>query len=354
MAVNLCDYGGAAETDCTAAFAKAFSADPAVYIPGRGTYHVSDTISMPQGGTISGDGQACLLNTTADKSTIDPSNFSTIKDVKLSRAPKPVSGANGIDALDGIENLSIRNVSIEGNWHNLALGSTDWSEITGVISSAATAHGFYLSGGPLQYQITDTLATYNLGDGLHVEAQKGFTGGAPMGEIDRFSTFRNGGAGIRLLGTDAAPVGAIRLKNCFLGSDGDWELFIESGGGDAEITSCILECSESAGGLFIGKSVPVVDISQLVIDNCASHGALIYASYWYWSGGRSTGNGGSGVGFMAGTGSLFGGHFLSNSNYGLYFDGVTQASIFGPVCKGNRKGQINRPATVSFFGEMAE
>ena len=322
MAVNVIDFGAVPGQDCTAAFQQALLAVEHICIPG-GNYLISQPLRMTQRGfSIVGDGifSTVITNTTPNQPTIDVNqmNGGYIANLQLTRSVTAIAGGNGIESGNIVEQLTVQNVSAKHNWINYNLGTTDWSVLRDVQSESAISHGFCLIGSPLQYQIFNGFSGSSGGDGLYAHSART---GSPMGEISAFQTWQNQGAGIRLIGTPTANLSGVRLDNCFLGNDHDWAVVIESGS-DVRITASALELS-NRGGLLIDSIV--ADISQVSIDNCGGHGALIYAKRWSWSGGRSGGNKGSGLGLMRGSGSVTGGHFFNNDNYGVYFDAAVSA-----------------------------
>lgn len=267
-----------------------------------GKFNVSDRIVVSQNGfKFIGDGPSAsiIVSTVNNKSVIAVSPSLTgveIAGFMLDRIPSAVVGGSGLDWSQTGSQLHVRDMLIQNQYEGVILGGTDYSTAERLIVQNCFSHGILLTNGPLngnlQWSLIKCISSNNNGDGYRVQSTP-IAGGITMGTWSNVATFANSGYGASFLASAGSPLNGIRLTgDCFFGSDGNSELFLDTYGNFHTINASFLEGpGTSANGRFglnpitnIGSGIEIsannfdVDLHSLRINGCSQDGIVSSAS----------------------------------------------------------------------------
>jgi hypothetical protein len=227
--INVKAYGavGNGIADDTAAIQNAWNASVSglIYLP-PGTYLVSSTLKGPNlngAGIIGAGAYSTIIKanfTTGDVilsyTTI---NHPVFKGMTITRTSAASSGA-GLNMNTSCADARIEDLFLNNHFDGLHVQNTDQSYITNVRSTNNTRNGFYLdgqSGGALQWDLLNCLAQTNGNIGFAIIG----LGSTAVGQYRGLSTYQNTSYGFY-----ASGVAALRVSDCFFGSDGLSEVVV--------------------------------------------------------------------------------------------------------------------------------
>ncbi len=212
------DWNGVSGTDNTAAINAALAANKSVCVP-AGNFGFSGTIGLfNQANQLVGVGRnvSILTQTTAATPAIElPSalNYSTIRNLTLTRAVTATAGGDGIKQTATLDNIILSDLLVTNHYIGINLGATGYSRINNTTVTANVSHGIQMSskdgGGTFQWSLNDVTTSVNGGHGILVDSTA-TTAGATLGNWVHVSTFSNTGNAFRFLGATNKPINAIK------------------------------------------------------------------------------------------------------------------------------------------------
>lgn len=336
--------------DDTAAINAALAANKSVFMH-AGTYIVSGNVACTlQGQKLYGAGPTATVisvNTAANPGITIAAGLNNVDigDFTLTRTVAATAGGNGIDCSTvTIGQSRIHDLVVQNQYDGLALGPTDYGCLENIITQTNYRHGIYItstaSDGACQWNIKgQVLSQKNTLDGLRVVSIAG-PSQMSVGNINGLSTFANTGRGIIVLANSGVPIHGVRISNCFLGEDGDSEIYLETYGGQHQISSTFLEL---AGTRTTGRTLATAAAN-------AGHGILVTSNNedCLLSIVHANGNSQNGFAVQATVNSLTGCQATNNGvaatathQNGIRVLGTARATITGGRL-GNRTGTLQK------------
>lgn len=204
------------------------------------TYNHTGLVLKHSGQSITGEGtqQSVLRNTTAGKPSISVNphvHHVSLKGFRVTRSVPATSGGHGVSFPVINAQAVLENLFSDNNHAGFHLGGTDYSTVTNCIAERNYGAGFSLfnSGAvPCQWYVSNCLSQKNNGGGLEIRSVAG--SGATqttVGDIAGLQTFANGSYGVCAFGSPAVPIYGVRLRACYLGTDANSEVFLDTYGG---------------------------------------------------------------------------------------------------------------------------
>lgn len=336
--------------DASPAINSALLGGGTVYLP-AGTYKIDSTLAITQTGTKligSGRGDTILVCSSANTAGITIAsalNLVEISDFSLTRTATATSGGDGIKCSTvTIGQANIHDVLVEKHYNGFSLGPTDFSSVKDVISQQNINDGFYItntaSDGACQWFFNGgVLSQKNGRNGLRVEITAG-PAQMTVGQVSGFNTFANSGQGVIYLGSAGVPIQGVRVKDCFLGEDGESELYLDTYGAQHQVSNCFLELAGTrTTGPTLSTSASNTGHGLLVTSNNSD--CLVTAC-------NAAGNSLNGFALQAATNSLFSCQATNNGNAatatqqnGVRVLGTARCSIVGGRF-GNRTGTLQK------------
>lgn len=291
--VSVLDFGaiGDGVADDTDAFNAALLAHKRVHVPAA-TYKISGTINITRSGQeILGDGRlsTILVASTANLPVFSVSigiNNVDIGNMYLTRDPVATGGGNGIDCLSTVNLCKFHDLYIEKMFYGMSLGPTGFSSIHDTIVSDCQSDGFLIQnaaiggGGQLQWSLLNVLSQKNAGRGFRVSSLVAAGVPCTMGTWLNVATFANSGVGVAILGSATSPISGFRLRDSFIGGDGNSAIYLDSYGYLHTITDCLLEAS-GTGSTGPGVLTPASNVGNgiqilannfdVIVSGCTIH-----------------------------------------------------------------------------------
>ncbi len=350
--VSVKDFGavGDGATDDTAAFAAAVLAHRSVWMP-VGTFKITGNVTFAQvGQQLLGAGIG-VTTVTVDHASNPGIVWNTgtanleVGNFTLTRSINATSGGTGIKASGVIGTSRIHDMLVEKHYLGMELGSTDFSYAERVTVQKCNSHGISLtndaSNSAVQWDIRDSLSQMNSGDGARFTSTAG-PAQVTLGQWTNFTTFANSGHGLAVIGLVGVPAHDLRMSDCFLGSDGESEIYLDTYGRQHVIKNSF---TEIAGTLATGPTLttPASDIGR---------GVQITANNVQVSISNHTSSGNSEEGLVtSGTQTqISGGTFINNGANGTAGSAFGVHSITGrTMINGIRAGNVSG-ATSQLYG----
>lgn len=239
---NVRDYGAVGDgvTNDSAAFNAALAANKTVYVP-TGTYNIVDKIIVGQLQRQTLFGENSTSTILMSSSTTEPviyvnSGISgiSIRSLTIDRSVVPANNnAAGID-YNRIGEGVLDDLLVQNHYVGLKLGEAGYSRFTNSTIMKNVSHGVVLASaatGQLQWSLINLLSTQNGGSGIVATTQNASATSTSLGEWFKISTFANTGYGIGVLGKVGSGIYGVRISDCFLGQDGNSELYMDTYGG---------------------------------------------------------------------------------------------------------------------------
>lgn len=268
-----------------------------MYFP-AGFWKTSETIKPPGSNKrVKGDGEDVTLirSIAAAKPVIEyVTGFGggIVQDLTVSHSVTPTAGGDGILwAVGGVtDEGKIRNVKAVGNWNGLFLGGTGYGEINNIFASGNLQNGISILNSDVfticQWYLKGMLLQANGGSGLRVQSVATVAGALSIGEVSGLRTFANTGYGIIAAGTPTCGVYSMRMKDCFLGADGQAEIYLDTIGNLHTLTDTFIElagnsttgptlstpATQNAHGIVLTASTPDLSITGGIINGCSNSG----------------------------------------------------------------------------------
>lgn len=252
---DISKHGAVADgvTDNTAIIQAGIDSGMAVYIP-QGIW-ATNQIELKYGTKIFGcsDGYAgakgstlkALHNTGSIIHVNSGVHKVIIKDLGLDGSGINTSCPNGIEINHDVSDYLIEHVYVKRAKIGIYLGSTGWATVRDCFVENCYSDGFKMENNmdsrPLQINFINCLSEKNDGNGYRFINNQGSV--APAGTMINCATFANSGRGVIYYG----GFSAIRMTNCFFGSDGNNEL--ELNGNNGEYPATIANCQFEMAGL---------------------------------------------------------------------------------------------------------
>ena len=278
--VSVKDFGAVGDgvADDTAAILAAVAAHDVVYFP-QGTYLTTATIELDRAGqALKGYGrrrtEIRIASTTLSAITLASGVADyTIHGLKIGRTGTPVLGADGIKFLGTTDNSEITDVTCEGHYDGLVIGTCDTGLLREVRCRANLRDGISqtnsVSYGPSQWEAQDILVDRNVRDGWRIASTAG-PAGLILGTMNSVKSFANSERGIHLIGNATTPIFDLRLVNAFLGSDGFGSIRLDTYGGKHRINGFFERNGRDATGPAVSTSAtgtaPGIEISPNNVD----------------------------------------------------------------------------------------
>jgi hypothetical protein len=262
------NFGGFPTTaDCHAAIAACLAATGSAYFPvvrGSGVYSSSATVQLASGQFLVGDGAGLsFIRCTAAASptvALQAQIFGfSIKGLSLIHSGTPTAGGDGLFQPQGVtfwvNDGIIQDVACNGNWIGFNLGVAFYCQGIDLEANFNLAGGYKFTtggnatvpsgatSGPLQWYLTDIIASSNGGDGIsfHVSGVPFATSGTSVGTLTDAKTFANTGRGVGAYGAPNHPIQGIRMVDGFYGDDANSEIYLDTYGGDHVLTATFCE-----------------------------------------------------------------------------------------------------------------
>lgn len=270
--------------------------------------------------TSSEGGRAELCQTTATGNVIEIyeglyNEFNSVTNLKITRSVPPSPGACGIlqrhvpaSGNDYLARAILYDLNVYNHHIGLYLGGTDFSFIGNLIVERNTSHGIEIYGGTVValqwYWSGQSLLQHNGGCGLymHTNPALAYPGGLPTGNIQSLHCYANGSYGFAFEGHAGCPLQGIRLLNCFLGDEGNDEIFFDTFGSGHNISNCYAELGQRRGIHF------TVNNSEYRIVNCT---VMQMNNAGIWSNGRDA---------LISECTIMGNGRSGTEKYGVYLD----------------------------------
>lgn len=327
---NVLHYGAdpTGQNDSWSAINQALGIEKVVFLP-PGTYKVSDTLTIQGSGKRligSGAFSTKLISTNANKPVIKiaTGHFNIeVSDMTIDRSVTAQLGGNGIEDSGVSSYHKIKNIEIRNQYQGLVLGPTDYGEVSNCMILNGYGDGVEMFNttqfSACQWQISKMLCSFNSGRGFFVHTTTG-SGHMSIGKWSEINTFSNSQQGISVVGTSAAAVNSFRLCGSFLGADGASELFLNTFGGNHQITDTFFE---QAGTQMTGRQLTTLP-SNL----------------------------GSGLEVSANNGDVLvnSSHFSANANNGVTVNGGSTSCI---GCSATKNGVANTQSYRNGFAQYA-
>ncbi|MFK4447472.1 hypothetical protein ABH944_007790 [Caballeronia udeis] len=294
--VNVREWGakGNGTFDDTAAFVGALATGKSVFAPDGNYQALDNNIVLNSGQSLLGSGWNTYVTSqfTGAGTIINCTNNSghaciqvaagatwvTIANMTINRSITPIgtaqAGSNGIQFASFSQFSNIHDVYIFNHFIGLVLHDASAGYVTNVVTQGNAADGlqmFNVSTGPMQWGLSNVLSQSNGGRGFYIysTAAPG-AGGVSVSNMDKIFSFGNSGVGFAVVGTAAQPIFGPRITNSFLGGDGNHEIFVQSFGGDVQITNSFLELSGSSDTGPLGTTPPTGAGNGIDIENGAT------------------------------------------------------------------------------------
>lgn len=384
-AVTTCGADPTGVADSTSAINTCLTSFTAVSLP-AGTYHTTNTILIPNKGTLRGASEGTttitITSTTAPVITLTPSSHNIIvSDLTLDRVGVPTIGADGVYQSSGatVGTTTLENLQAQDQWDGFALGPTDWSFCNHCYAAYNYNHGFHLintlSGATLQWQFNLSQSSFNTGWGFYVE-----TGGS-SGPVELLAwvntgTFANTAGGYAFVGSSAAPINDIELNNCsasYDGSGGEMTFLtygimnyvhgglIEGAGQGPTGRSYSTPAAHAGRGVLVETNNTDISLQGATITNNSQEGiatsgtlaVLTISGLNVTQSGASTSS--SGITIGSGTQATISGVNVYNGTsqpYGIYVNSGNTASITGSYATGSVAGCVAASGSLTLAGNI--
>ena len=248
--VSVKDYGakGDGTTDDSAAFNAALAVNTTVFVP-EGVYRLASRVTVGQldRQTLYGENStSTILRSSSQTEPVIYVNAGvpgvSIRSMTIDRSVTPTTGV-GID-YNRIGEGVLDDLLVQNHLVGIRLGEAGYSRLTNSTIWKNLSHGVVMAStntGQLQWSLFNCLLTQNGGSGLIATTQNSTTATTSLGEWLKVSTFANSGYGMALLGKPGSGLYGVRISECFVGADGNSELYLDSYGSMHKIDSNFFE-----------------------------------------------------------------------------------------------------------------
>lgn len=246
------DYTTDASSAIQAAIDYAATTGKQVYIP-AGTYKVGTALEVKGNGTcLVGDGwlSTILKSPNAGNDIITfAGGISSVQviGIGLDRAVTPNTGVAGLRTPENSWiDCTLRDIWSRRSAIGFVLGATAYGKGFNLRAELNTEHGFHQTAGDVatspQWYLNGIYSGSNGGDGYLITTDAASVAAAACGEITDLQIYGNSGRGFAAIGTAAAPIQSIRLKNkIFIGQDGSHSIYLDTYGTNHELQGLHLE-----------------------------------------------------------------------------------------------------------------
>lgn len=230
---------GDGATNDTAALQAALDTGRNIRLRAR-TYNHTGLVLKHSGQSITGEGtqQSVLRNTTAGKPSISVNphvHHVSLKGFRVTRSVPATSGGHGVSFPVINAQAVLENLFSDNNHAGFHLGGTDYSTVTNCIAERNYGAGLSLfnSGAvPCQWYVSNCLSQKNNGAGLEIRSVAGSGATQTTGATSRgCRPSPTGSYGVCAFGSPAVPIYGVRLRACYLGTDANSEVFLDTYGG---------------------------------------------------------------------------------------------------------------------------
>lgn len=227
-------------SDDHTAIQTALNTTPGVYVP-SGNYLIKSTLNIGKGGqNLYGDASTDTTilvyqsntNIPAITCTDNISNF-FLSHLTIDRQGTAVSGGDGIQFLNPVNNATITDVVCQNHYNGFTLGIINGGNTVDCAATNNVNHGFNITPGtlnsaPCQWNPRNCAATRNSGDGFHI-SNSSFAGELPTSTMVNCATYANTGHGVGAYGvSNNMSVAAIRIDGGFFGQDNGDEIYLDT------------------------------------------------------------------------------------------------------------------------------
>jgi hypothetical protein len=232
--------------DDTAAFQRAANANPLNAVPANVKCRITAPVTVQSGVTggspgFIGDGENSswiVIDNNNQAAIVFPANVNNpyLGSLRITRATglaASVAGATNVDLSAGTNNGGrLEKLILEFGFNNISLGPTDHASIRDMLTWKAQNDGVFFqntaTSGSLQWQLDNVLSTQNVLNGFEVKGVNTGPAAITFGEWHWTQTFANTGNGIKVQCLVTIPCNSLRIRQPFLGQDGNDEIFLDT------------------------------------------------------------------------------------------------------------------------------